>query len=59
MTELEKLIDYIKGLTPEQVDKVLKRLPLIKQALEMTDSQALYTQTFTGKLFGITGGNDQ
>ena len=58
MTEREKLIAYIKGLTPEQVDKVIERLPLIKQALGMTDSQALYTQTFTGKLFGISGEND-
>ena len=59
MAECEKLIEYIKGLTPEQIDKVIERLPLIKQALGMTESQALYTQTFTGKLFGITGGNDQ
>lgn len=55
MTKQEELIAYIKGLTPEQVDKVIKRLPLIKQALSMDNNEALYTQTFTRKMFGYSG----
>ena len=55
MTEREKLIAYIEGLTPEQVDKIARRLPLIKQALCMTDNEALYTQTFTHKVLGYSG----
>ena len=55
MSDREKLIAYIEGLTPEQVDKVIERLPLIKQALSMSNSEALYTQTFTRKMFGYSG----
>ena len=55
MTKQEELIAYIKGLTPEQVDKVIERLPLIKQALSLNNSEALYTQTFTRKMFGYSG----
>lgn len=55
MTNLEKLIAYIEKLTPEQVDKITSRMPLIKQALCMTDNEALYTQTFTHKAFGYSG----
>ena len=55
MTDREKLMAYIEGLTPEQVDKIVRRLPLIKQALHMTDNEALYTQNFIRKLFGYNG----
>lgn len=55
MTDREKLIAFIEGLTPEQVDKITQRLPLIKQAMSMTESQAIYTQTFTRKMFGYSG----
>lgn len=55
MTDREKLMAYIEGLTPEQVDKIVRRLPLIKQALRMTDNEALYTQTFTRKVLGYSG----
>lgn len=47
----QELLEYIKALTPEQVDKVIARLDLLKKCLEMDDNQAIYTNTFTGKLF--------
>lgn len=55
MTDREKLIAFIEGLTPEQVDKITQRLPLIKQAMSMNESEAIYTQTFTRKMFGYSG----
>jgi len=48
----EKLVDYVKSLTPEQVDKIINRLPLLQQMLNLTDNQAIYTQTFTDLAFG-------
>jgi len=54
MTDREKLMTFIMNLTPEQVDKIASRLPLIKQVLAMTDGEAEYTQVFTGKLFKLT-----
>lgn len=47
----QELLEYIEALTPEQVDKVIARLDLLKKCLEMDDNQAIYTNTFTGKLF--------
>ena len=47
----QELLEYIEALTPEQVDKVIARLDLLKKCLEMDDNQAIYTKTFTGKLF--------
>lgn len=53
MTAKQELIEYIKNLTPEQVEKVISRLSLLERCLTMTDAQAIYTDTFTGKLFGV------
>lgn len=47
----QELLEYIEALTPEQVDKVIARLDLLKKCLAMDDNQAIYTNTFTGKLF--------
>lgn len=46
-----ELIDFIKGLTPEQVDKLLSRMDLLKKVAKMNDYQASYTNELTGKLF--------
>lgn len=53
MTDKEKLLQYVESLTPEQVEKVIARFDLIKQALAMTEPQAIYTQTLTHKLFNL------
>lgn len=55
MNNTEKLVNYIKSLTPEQVDKIMNRLPLLQQMLNLTDNQAIYTQTFTDLAFGSKG----
>lgn len=51
MTKQEELIAYIKGLTPEQVDKICNRLPLLRQSLELNEWEAQYIQAFTHKMF--------
>ena len=52
MTAKQELIQFIKNLTPEQVEKVISRLDLLERCLTMTDAEALYTDTFTGRMFG-------
>ena len=56
MTAKQELIEYIKNLTPEQVEKVISRLPLLRQCLEMNDYAVRYTQAFNAKLWGLNGG---
>ena len=34
MTNVEKLIDYITSLTPEQADKIIHQMPLLIASLE-------------------------
>lgn len=34
MTNVEKLIDYIKTLTPEQADKIICQMPQLLASLE-------------------------
>ena len=55
MTAKQKLVDYIQSLTQEQVEKILSRSDLLERCLTMTDAQAIYTDTLTGKLFGSEG----
>ena len=52
MTAKQKLVDYIQSLTQEQVEKILSRSDLLERCLTMTDAQAIYTDTLTGRLFG-------
>ena len=52
MTAKQKLMDYIQYLTPEQVDKILSRFDLLERCITMTEAQAIFTDTLTGKLFG-------
>lgn len=47
----QELLEYIEAMTPEQIEKAIARRDLLKKCLEMDDSQAIYTNTFTGKLF--------
>ena len=51
MSKKQELLDYIMSLTPEQVDKVAQRLDLLKKVTTMTDSEAVYTNAFVGKMF--------
>ena len=52
MTAKQELIEFIKSMTPEQVEKVISRLDLLERCLTMTDAEAIYTDTFTGRMFG-------
>ena len=52
MTAKQKLMDYIQSLTPEQVDKILSRFDLLERCITMTEAQAIFTDTLTGKLIG-------
>lgn len=51
-TANEALIDYILHLTPEQVNKVLELLPLLKQMLAMSANERIFAETFLGKVCG-------
>lgn len=53
MTNKEKLLQLIESLTPEQAEKIIARIDLLKQAVAMTEPQAIYTKTLTGKLFNL------
>lgn len=48
----QKLLEYIQNLTPEQIDKLCSRLDLLERCLRLTDEQAIYIDTFSGKMFG-------
>jgi len=52
MDKKQELIDYIMNMPPEQIDKVVKRLDLLKQAVGMTDSEATYISHFSRLMFG-------
>lgn len=51
MSKKQELLDYIMSLTPEQADKVTQRLDLLKKVVSMSEPQAIYTNTLTGKMF--------
>ena len=51
MSKKQELLDYIMSLTPEQADKLVQRLDLLKKVVKMSEPEAIYTNTLTGKLF--------
>ena len=55
MTAKQKLMERIQNLTPEQAEKILSRIDLLERCIAMTDAQATFTATLTGKLFGKWG----
>lgn len=52
MTAKQELMEYIQNLTPEQVEKVISRLPLLERCISLPEPYATYTDAFTAKLFG-------
>lgn len=52
MSKKQELIYYIMNLTPEQIDKIVKRFDLLKQAVNLTDSEATYISHFSRLMFG-------
>lgn len=48
----ETLINYILNLTPAQVDKLIERLPLLKQLAGMSKNELIFSETFLEKVCG-------
>ena len=42
MNAKQELIDYIKNLTPEQVEKVMKHVEFSKKSVNVSDFDALF-----------------
>lgn len=51
MSKKQEFLNYIMSLTPEQVEKVTQRLDLLQKVVNMSEPEAIYTNTLTGKLF--------
>lgn len=51
MSNKEKLIAYVSSLTPEQVDKLIDRLPLLKQLPRLSENQLIFTEEFLKRIF--------
>ena len=52
MSNKEKLIAYVASLTPEQVDKIMKRFSLLEQMTEMSGNELLFAERFLTKVCG-------
>lgn len=48
----DALIDFIKKLTPEQADKLVKRMPLLELLPTLTPNELIYTEEFSLRVFG-------
>lgn len=48
----DALIDFIKNLTPEQADKLVKRMPLLELLPTLTPNELIYTEEFSLRVFG-------
>lgn len=48
----DALIDYIQRLTPAQCEKLVERLPLLKQLAGMTANELIFAETFLDKVCG-------
>lgn len=44
MSNKEKLIAYVASLTPEQVDKLVSRMPLLEQLKDLSMNELIYTE---------------
>lgn len=51
MSKKQALMNYVMSLTPEQADKLVQRLDLLKKAINMSAPEAIYTTALTNKLF--------
>lgn len=51
MSKRDELIAYVASLTPEQVDKVCKRMELLKQLPTLTDNELIFTEEFLKRIF--------
>lgn len=49
MSKVDELVKYILNLTPEQADRIVKHMDLLKS---LTDNQQIYICTLTEGVFG-------
>lgn len=49
---VQALIDYIQRLTPAQCEKLVERMPLLKQLAGMTANELIFAETFLDKVCG-------
>lgn len=52
MSKRDELIAYVASLTPEQVDKIVKRLPMLEQMKDMSGNELLFAERFLSKVCG-------
>lgn len=52
MSKREELFAYVASLTPEQVEKLIERLPLLKQMAGMSGNELLFAERFLDKVCG-------
>ena len=51
-TNKEKLIGFIKRLTPEQAEKIANHfMPLLNKLKDMSVNQLVFTDVFLGRIF--------
>lgn len=58
-TKKTELLNFIFALTPEEADKLVKRIDLLEKVVKMTDCQAEYSNRLAGKLFFEEGEGSQ
>lgn len=51
MSKRDELVAYIASLTPEQVDKVCRRMDLLKQLPTLSENQLIFTEEFLKRIF--------
>lgn len=51
MSKRDELVAYVASLTPEQVDKLFDRLPLLKQLPRLSENQLIFTEEFLKRIF--------
>lgn len=51
MSKRDELVAYIASLTPEQVDKVCRRMDLLKQLPTLSENQLFFTEEFLKRIF--------
>lgn len=52
MSKQEKLIEFIKNLTDEQAEKLVKNWDILLHTMRMNDKEALFINTFMDRIFG-------
>ena len=52
MTAKDELVKFIINLTPEQANKIVKRMELLKQLAKSSDNELVFTETLLSRING-------